>query len=122
MSDKTVNIDILFYFVPTFFWMFVVSNSSPGVRRFVPSEYGISATMPEDAKLPLRVAKQSVVRAIKDSGLEYTLFTNGIFLDTEELPWGIGKTFINGDQIAIPGDGQAKYVVTKTKAMLEELW
>ena len=94
-----------------------------GVRRFAPSEYGVSSLEWLDAYAP----KIPVWNAVKGSGLEYTRFSNGMFMnmlgtgtpkgEAEALeamrPWNFVINMLAGTA-DIPGDGNAKATFTRT--------
>jgi len=86
----------------------VKAAKEAGVRRFIPSEYGVTAEIPENSSThPFWSVKAEVFNAIKDAGLEYTLFTNGVFVDIEGLPWSEPEKIVEEDKIRVPGDGEA---------------
>ncbi|PTB65833.1 NAD(P)-binding protein [Trichoderma citrinoviride] len=91
------------------------------VRRFVPSEWSVPAY---DA-VAFYKPKEAVWEAVKKSGLEYTRFICGIWMNV----WGPGATHdevgaragyagppfladIKGGSIAVPGDGTGKISTT----------
>ncbi|KAM0262120.1 hypothetical protein ACHAQJ_001861 [Trichoderma viride] len=91
------------------------------VKRFVPSEWAT----PSYDKVSFYKPKESVWEAVKKSGLEYTRFINGVWLNV----WAAGAprdqavgragyggpeflVDINGGSILIPGDGSGKITVT----------
>jgi len=63
----------------------VEAAKSAKVKRFIPSEFGIDSSLnhPE----PFAQAKMTVQKAVKNSGMEYTFFYNGLFMDNTFLPW-----------------------------------
>ena len=85
-----------------------------GVKRFAPSEFG-NRSVPNNPVEPFRF-KWPVLEAVKKSGLEYTVFEIGIFMNylasgTE----GIGHLRplkfifdIENCKVTMPGDGSAK--------------
>lgn len=56
----------------------VKAAKEAGVKRFSPSEWAGSGDMPDEVQLS--GPKTEVWDAIKDSGMEYTRFANGLFL------------------------------------------
>lgn len=93
-----------------------------GVRRFAPSEFGNSS---DAAKIVLRERnKEPIVEALKTSGIEYTRFQNGIFMNyfssgsqnqIEGLsglnPMPMLLDMANGT-VKIPGDGDVNVTTT----------
>ncbi|KAM0513262.1 hypothetical protein ACHAPE_008112 [Trichoderma viride] len=91
------------------------------VKRFVPSEWGV----PAYDKVGYYQAKKSVWEAVKKSGLEYTRFINGLWLNIwaadapREEAVGrsgyLGPPFIidiKAGNASIPGDGSRQVAVT----------
>lgn len=89
-----------------------------GAKRFAPSEWAI-ATMPNEP-IQAYIPKHTVAERVAQSGLEYTIFENGIFMDyfatgTE----GIGQlkplsfvVDVEKGEAVIPGKGDNKVVFT----------
>ncbi|KAH6609065.1 nad-p-binding [Trichoderma cornu-damae] len=94
------------------------------VKRFVPSDWGI----PAYDKISTYKPKAAVWEAVQASGLEYTRFIPGLWMNV----WAVGAprdeaggrsgyegpaflVDIQGGSILIPGDGSCKLVVTDMK-------
>ena len=92
-----------------------------GVKRFAPSEFGVRAT--PDNPIEFYRPKWIVAEAVRKSGLEYTFFENGIFMNylasgTE----GVGHlqplkflVDLENYRATIPGDGSAFLVFTRVE-------
>ncbi|RFU76988.1 nad-p-binding [Trichoderma arundinaceum] len=93
-------------------------------KRFIPSEWAI----PAYDRVGFYKAKESVWEAVQKSGLEYTRFINGVWMnawapgaprdEAEGRAGYSGPAFlldIKGGKITIPGDGTAKLTVTHMK-------
>jgi nucleoside-diphosphate-sugar epimerase len=98
------------------------SVSSGTVKRFVPSDFGIKYTASQIPLFPLVSLKLAAVELLKTTGLEYTLFHCGYFLDFYGHPKisGLGDGFplvVDGEknEAAIPGSGEDKCVFTHTR-------
>jgi uncharacterized protein YbjT (DUF2867 family) len=91
------------------------------VKRFVPSEWAIA----EYNKVSFYKPKEAVWEAVQKSGLEYTRFINGVWLNTwapnAPRDEAIGRAGyqgpeflidLKGGSILIPGDGSNKITVT----------
>jgi len=94
---------------------------SSATKRFAPSEFG-QILLPEHAiSYPLVKGKLLAVEELKKTDLEYTLFSNGFFLDYYAIP-GVKSymkpfTFavdIANGAAAIPGSGETPIVFTHT--------
>lgn len=57
----------------------IEASKAAGVKRFAPSEF--TFTSKANARLDLFEPKRRILEKVKESGLEYTLFQNGIFAD-----------------------------------------
>ena len=92
-----------------------------GAKRFAPSEWNL--TILHDTTYGLYKPKAVVAEAVRKSGLEYTFFENGVFMNY--LGHGTpGAGYINNFSFAvdigkctaaIPGDGNNKIPFTLTK-------
>ncbi|KAH9211906.1 hypothetical protein DL95DRAFT_341200 [Leptodontidium sp. 2 PMI_412] len=96
--------------------------AASSVKRFVPSEFGIPYEEKHIAVLPLAAFKSAAVDELKKTDLEYTLFTNGFFMDYLGLPKV--KSYLTPMVIVldiqhrvagIPGSGNTPVVLTTTK-------
>ena len=92
-----------------------------GVKRFAPSEFG-TRSIP-DNPVELYRDKWPVLEAVRRSGLEYTVFEIGIFMNTlaSGTP-GVGHLppvkfifDVEGCRATIPGDGSAHIVYTRVE-------
>jgi len=83
-----------------------------GVKRFVPSEFGVDITRPDVTKIALFGPKLGLRQAIEKSGVEYTYIITGFFLDATFWDW-IGFDWPKGE-IKVLGDGNAKISLTHT--------
>jgi hypothetical protein len=84
-----------------------------GVKRYLPSEYGLNTTHPNTAKLPAFGDKIAVQQRLKNvsqqSGLTYSLLVNGPFLD-----WGLKTGFLLdlSSTVTLYDDGDRKFSAT----------
>lgn len=81
-----------------------------GVKRFVPSEFGVDITKSKD--ITLFGPKIALRDATEKSGIEYTYIVTGFFLDGTFEAW-TGFDWRNG-KITVLGDGNAKISLSKT--------
>ncbi|KAJ3563935.1 hypothetical protein NP233_g8624 [Leucocoprinus birnbaumii] len=98
----------------------IKASKAAGVRRFAPSEFVISQAA--NARIDLYAPKRTVLEALRESGLEYTLFQNGVFMDyfafgAPRLHEGPLKMFpfildISSQKATIPGTGNEKVTFT----------
>ncbi|KAH6884608.1 hypothetical protein B0T10DRAFT_608896 [Thelonectria olida] len=95
------------------------SKSAP-TKRFVTSDWGYP--VPEDAVLPQKAIRNSVCHLLRQSGLEWTRFFNGFFLDYYGLPHVESHmdptTFVvdvSNKVAAIPGMGNDPMTWTYTR-------
>ena len=92
-----------------------------GVKRFAPSEYAIVAV--ENDPMILYRAKYLVAEAIAKSGLEYTQFQNGVFMNyfvsgTKGLGYLLPFKFVvdvENYTAILPGLGEDKVAFTEAK-------
>jgi len=82
-----------------------------GVKRFVPSEFGMDITKVKE--FPLLGGKLQARTAIEASGMEWTYIITGYFLDTTFTPF-LG-TDLQKHTATIFGDGNAKVTLTLIK-------
>lgn len=92
-----------------------------GATRFAPSEFAVRAI--PDNPIELYRLKWPVAEAVKKSGLEYTTFENGIFMNyfASGTP-GIGHLYplkalfdVEKCKATLPGDGSAFFVYTRAE-------
>ncbi|CAG8060543.1 unnamed protein product, partial [Penicillium nalgiovense] len=96
------------------------ADQSSSTKRFIPSDYGIAYT--EHATLlPVMKGKLAAVQKLQSTSLEYTLVTNGFFMDYYGLPRVKSnlQPFVFAldmaqNAAAIPGSGNAPVVFTHT--------
>ncbi|KAF5361046.1 hypothetical protein D9756_005108 [Leucocoprinus leucothites] len=98
----------------------ITASKAAGVRRFAPSEFAFSAE--GNARLNLYEPKRRTWAMLKQSGLEYTSFHNGIFMDyfafgapkPHEGPLYMAPFFVNiaAQKATIPGTGDEKITFT----------
>ncbi|OGM48854.1 hypothetical protein ABOM_003004 [Aspergillus bombycis] len=90
-------------------------------KRFIPSEFGIQYTESHGAAFPPIQGKITAAQRLKTSGLEYTLVSNGFFMDYYGLPKV--KSYLQpfvfavdmaNNAAAIPGSGDVPVVFTHT--------
>lgn len=62
----------------------VKAAKEAGVTRFIPSEYGVDPS--KNTPFGFYAPKLKVQQAIKDAGLEYILYGNGLFTDADLIP------------------------------------
>ena len=105
--------------------LIAAANASPCVKRFIPSDFGITFNDSHINQFPLVANKLAASNALKGTNLEWTLVHNGFFLDFYANPAahrGV-KSYINPFPLvldiphniaAMPGDGSVKNVFTHT--------
>ncbi|KAH7176171.1 hypothetical protein EDB81DRAFT_632928 [Dactylonectria macrodidyma] len=90
-------------------------------KRYIPSVWGVKF-LPEDSWFPIAATKLAIFDALEKTDLEWTVVSNGFFLDY----WGIPKiesylapvtvvVDIAGKKAAIPGSGDKPVVFTYTR-------
>ncbi|GJE87286.1 aromatic alcohol reductase [Phanerochaete sordida] len=92
-----------------------------GVRRFAPSEFAVRAI--PDNPVELYRLKWPVVEAVRASGLEYTIFEDGIFMNyLASGTAGVGHLHpitvmvdVEHATATVPGDGSAHIVYTRAE-------
>ncbi|KAH8588086.1 hypothetical protein B0O99DRAFT_583577 [Bisporella sp. PMI_857] len=96
--------------------------AASSVKRFAPSEFGVPYEEKHVAVFPIAKFKFDAVAELKKTDLEYTLFSNGFFLDYLGLPKV--KSYLSPIVIVldiqnkvagIPGSGKTPVVFTTTK-------
>lgn len=94
-----------------------------GVKRFAPSEFG-GRSFQTDINLPGFGHKLQVQKAVRESGLEFTLFECGMFMNyfaagTPGLGYlrAMGAAAVNVEQCSaqLAGDGSAQTVATRVE-------
>eukprot|EP01137_Pigoraptor_chileana_P020730 Opistho-2@83492 len=88
-----------------------------GVRKFVPSEYGIDFDAIQGPLMPIFEGKKVVHDALKESGLDYTFYVAGFFMDTIFSEF-FGLNFGSG-KATIPGDGNTLCIFTLREDIAE---
>ncbi|OCK80326.1 NAD(P)-binding protein [Lepidopterella palustris CBS 459.81] len=97
------------------------ADMSAVTKRFAPSEFGILYTARHAKMFPIASNKLLAVEELKKTSLEYTLFSNGFFLDYFGMP--SVKSYLQpltivvdlaNNVAAIPGDGNTPVVFTHT--------
>jgi len=81
-----------------------------GVKKFIPSEFGVDTTLSFNQEISLIKPKIDSVKKLEELGLDYTRFMTGIFLDMFFSPW-FGFDLPNG-KANIIGDGNVKFPFT----------
>ena len=92
-----------------------------GVRRFIPPEFGVQG-VPNDPIEFFRF-KAKISQAVRESGLEYTLFQNGYVMNylaagTKGMGYFTGSRFVVDVQnhtATLPGDGTSSLVYTRVE-------
>ncbi|PGH28099.1 hypothetical protein AJ80_00357 [Polytolypa hystricis UAMH7299] len=97
------------------------ATRSSATMRFIPSEFGIIYTEAHAQVLPLVKGKLDATKKLRSSGLEFTMVSNGFFMDYYGLPKvkSYQQPFVlavdmAGDAAAIPGSGNTPVVFTHT--------
>ncbi|KAL3419993.1 hypothetical protein PVAG01_08492 [Phlyctema vagabunda] len=96
--------------------------ASSTTKRFTPSEFGTFYKEDDIKSLPLVAFKFAAIAELEKTDLEFTLFSNGFFLDYFGLPkvqshlkpFTIGIDFQN-KVAGLPGTGNTPVVFTRTK-------
>ena len=86
----------------------IEAASKAGVRRFIPSDYGIDPKVAGDGSCWLYDEKARIHRALEDSGLSYTfVHSNGFF---EYWVYSLGQVGLSAppDEVQLYGDGRTK--------------
>ncbi|KAJ9131027.1 NmrA-like family protein [Pleurostoma richardsiae] len=95
------------------------SSKSSATKRFIPSTFGIAYPADAVEDLPMLSDYFAAFDELKKSGLEWTSFHNGTFLDYWAMPHI--KTFLRpmwmsidipSRMAAIPGDGNSRFTLT----------
>jgi uncharacterized protein YbjT (DUF2867 family) len=92
-----------------------------GVKRFAPSEFAMRSTA--DNPMDVYELRLPVIEAVRKSGLEYTLFENGMFMNYLACGTaGIGHLRplnflfdVENCKATIPGDGSRQIVITRVE-------
>ena len=92
-----------------------------GVSRFMPSEFGVAGYI--DDPVEYFRYKAQVVEAVKKSGLEYTLFENGFFMNylaagtagMGYFPVNLFIVDVERCTALIPGDGSSIFSITRVE-------
>ncbi|KAB8263303.1 NAD(P)-binding protein [Aspergillus pseudonomiae] len=99
------------------------ADRSKATKRFMPSEFGAKYDSSHLAALPLYAFKFKAIELLEASSLEYTLFSNGLFMDYWFSP-NIPSAFafnapswvdLDNNFAAIPGNGDTPLVLTHSK-------
>ncbi|OGM51062.1 hypothetical protein ABOM_000293 [Aspergillus bombycis] len=99
------------------------ADRSKATRRFMPSEFGAKYDSSHLAALPLHAFKFKAIELLETSSLEYTLFSNGLFMDYWFAPH-IPSAFdfnapswvdLDNNFAAIPGNGDTPLVLTHSQ-------
>ena len=92
-----------------------------GVSRFMPPEFGVECL--QDDPVEFFRFKAQIVEAVKASGLEYTLFENGTFMNylasgtpgTGYFPVNMFTVDVGKCTALVPGDGTSRIVLTRAE-------
>ncbi|KAL4938807.1 hypothetical protein BDV06DRAFT_200119 [Aspergillus oleicola] len=95
--------------------------NASSTKRFIPSDFGIQYKESHGAAFPPIKGKIAAAQRLKTSGLEYTLVSNGFFMDYYGLPkvksylqpFAFAVDLAN-NAAAIPGSGDVPVVFTHT--------
>ncbi|WYZ46748.1 hypothetical protein EsH8_IX_000973 [Colletotrichum jinshuiense] len=97
------------------------AKQSEKTKRFIPSEYGACNTLELAKSEPYAMVWVRAAEALKASGLQYTRFVNGFFMDywgmphiKSHMPSYIWVFDIANSRAAIPGTGENVISVTYT--------
>lgn len=94
-----------------------------GVKRFAPSEFG-GRGFPSDVNIPGFGAKVRVQDAVRESGLEFTFFQCGVFMNYLAIstpgmghlrPIAGGAVDVEHFSAVLAGDGSAQTVLTRVE-------
>lgn len=109
--------------------LLIQAAAAAGVKRFAPSEWSIHPDLNYDITLYTDIKAPSW-EAVKTSGMEYTAFENGVFLNymaygspkegakekafkcLQYTPWIFDPTL---DTIEVPGTGEERFAVTEVE-------
>ncbi|KAI0235863.1 hypothetical protein L0F63_005238 [Massospora cicadina] len=91
---------------------FIIAAKEAGVTRFIPSEFGADF---EGNSNPFFAPKVKTREFVEASGLEYTYYINGFFIENLLVPY-MGFDIPN-HKVSIIGDGKTKISVTSLKDM-----
>ncbi|KAE8158376.1 hypothetical protein BDV40DRAFT_276019 [Aspergillus tamarii] len=99
------------------------SNKAACIKRFMPSEFGAIYKPQHIATLPLYAGKFKAIEELENSTLEYTRFSNGMFMDYWFAPFVPSAFQANlpcwvdlGNRFAaLPGDGNTPMVLTHSQ-------
>ncbi|KAJ5184465.1 hypothetical protein N7491_007670 [Penicillium cf. griseofulvum] len=101
--------------------LIAAANQSLNTKRFIPSEYGIAYTEEHAALFPIVEYKLAAIQKLQSTALEYTLVSNGFFMDYYGLPRANSylQPFVFAldmaqNAAAIPGSGDTPVVFTHT--------
>lgn len=72
----------------------ITAAAASGVKRFIPSEFGISSTFAPAGISPIADMKWGMREQIQKSGMEYTFITTHVFMEYLFSPFG-GVDFTN---------------------------
>ncbi|ORX91310.1 NAD(P)-binding protein [Basidiobolus meristosporus CBS 931.73] len=88
----------------------IEASKRAGVKRFVPSEYAVDSA---GKGSPIWEASQALVKSLKESGLPYTIYQNGLFMEyVTSPPFGIDVTT---GSFALYGSGDTKLDITSAR-------
>ncbi|ORX91311.1 NAD(P)-binding protein [Basidiobolus meristosporus CBS 931.73] len=88
----------------------IEASKITGVKRFVPSEYVTDTTEKNE---PVWEPSRSLVNSLKESGLPYTIYQNGLFMEYVMSPmFGID---VSTGSITLYGSGNTKVDITSAK-------
>ncbi|KAF7177894.1 hypothetical protein CNMCM7691_006370 [Aspergillus felis] len=97
------------------------ADRSSSTKRLIPSEYGICYNEEHAALFPIVKGKLAATQKLRSTSLEYTLVSNGFFLDYYGLPKA--KSYLQpfvfavdmaNNAATIPGSGDTPVVFTHT--------
>ncbi|RMJ12722.1 hypothetical protein CDV36_007636 [Fusarium kuroshium] len=99
------------------------ANQSRCTRRFMPSEFGAMYKPEHLEALSLYASKFKAIERLAGTNLEYTQFSNGMFMDywfAPQIPSAFKFNFpswidLDHSYAAIPGDGNAPMVLTHSR-------
>jgi len=84
----------------------IEAAKTAGVKHFCPSEFGVDTTLPECRDIAFLEPKRAALEALKKSGMSYTVFITGFFIDTFFTTW-FGWDIEQG-KATVPGEGKEK--------------
>jgi len=85
----------------------IEAAKAAGVKRFIPSEFGIEYNQFDTNDIVLSIIKNPTMEALKKSGLEWTRIVNGMYYETQFSP--LFKFDVHSGKVNIPGDGNSKF-------------